>query len=178
MLITKYQIEVYTPPCEPGAERFAARARLDVDISPVFPFLNAVLKGAIYHRKANAITWKKGGHNIAFHPYEIATSNVENQSAAEKEIRGLIELVNRTWERRGEIEPSYKERKRPTPMDVYRHLPRSNCKECGEPTCWTFALKVIAGQHSLFDCPTLKELSGTPELAELQSLIGEFPRIG
>jgi ArsR family metal-binding transcriptional regulator len=77
MLIEDYDVEVFTPPCERGAERFAARARLSIDISEALPYLNATLRGAVYHREANALTWKKGGHSIAFHPYEIATSNVE-----------------------------------------------------------------------------------------------------
>jgi hypothetical protein len=37
MLIESYDVEVFTPPCEPGAERYAARARLKVDISEVLP---------------------------------------------------------------------------------------------------------------------------------------------
>ncbi len=49
MLIDGYDIEVFTPPCEPGAERFAARARLTTDISVVLPYLNATLRGAVYH---------------------------------------------------------------------------------------------------------------------------------
>ena len=100
MLIDKYDLNVFTPPCDPGAERYSAIARVTTDISNVLPYLNATLRGAVYHRAANALTWKKGGHNIAFHAYEIATSNVEDRDAALKEIKGLIELVNRTWERR------------------------------------------------------------------------------
>jgi len=75
MLIERYDPDVFTPPCEPGAERFSAIARLTVDISEVLPYLNATLRGAVYHRAAGALTWKKGGHNVAFHAYEIATSN-------------------------------------------------------------------------------------------------------
>jgi hypothetical protein len=75
MLIQDYDVEVFTPPCEPGAERFAARARLMVDISELLPYLNATLRGAVYNPAAQALTWKKGGHNIEFHAYEIATSN-------------------------------------------------------------------------------------------------------
>ena len=103
MLIEKYDLEVFTPPCEPGAERYAARARLSVDISEALPYLNATLRGAIYQPAAKALTWKKAGHHVAFHAYEIATSNVEDRQGAELEIKGLIDLVNRTWERRGEI---------------------------------------------------------------------------
>jgi hypothetical protein len=47
----------FTPSCDPGAERFPAFAELTVDISAVLPYLNATLRGAIYHRSANALTW-------------------------------------------------------------------------------------------------------------------------
>lgn len=153
MLIEDYDVEVFTPPCEPGAERFAARARLVVDISEVLPYLNATLRGAVYHPAAQALTWKKGGHNIAFHAYEIATSNVEDRDAAEKELHSLIALVNRTWERREEITPDHSTHQRPTPMAIYHLLPQTNCRQCGQPTCFTFALKLGASQVSVEDCP-------------------------
>ena len=178
MLIEEYELEVFTPPCEPGAERYAARARLVVDISDVLPFLNATLRGGIYHPAAKALTWKKGGHNIAFHAYEIATSNVEDREAAEKEIEGLIELVNRTWERRDEIQPDMTARQRPTQMALFQLLPRINCRECGEPTCWTFALKLAASQKQVSDCPPLLKPEFSTNLASLENLVGDFPAIG
>lgn len=177
MLIEEYDLEVFTPPCEPGAERYAARARLNADISEALPYLNATISGAIYHPSANALTWKKGGHNIAFHAYEIATSNMEDRQGAEKEIKGLIDLVNRTWERRSEITPDHTTRQRPTPMAVYKLLPRTNCKECREPTCWTFALKLIAGQKKLTDCPSLMEPQFASNLQTLHGMMGDFPAI-
>lgn len=177
-LIRDYDLEVYTPPCEPGAERFAAKAHLKVDISEVLPYLNATLRGAIYNPAVPALTWKKGGHNMAFHPFEIATSNVEDRQAAEKEVQGLVELVNRTWARRAEIEPSYEVRQRPTPMAVYELLPRTNCGECGEPTCFTFALKLVAAQRSLDECPVLREAEYQDQAKTLAAMLPEAPSIG
>lgn len=43
MLIEKYDLDVFTPPCEPGAERYSAV--LTVDISGVLPYLNATRRG-------------------------------------------------------------------------------------------------------------------------------------
>ncbi len=149
MLIEGYDVEVFTPPCEPGAEHFVARARLTTDISEVLPYLNAILRGAVYHPLANALTWKKAGHNIAFHAYEIATSNAEDREGAERELKGLIELVNRTWEGRRGITPDGEKHQRPTPLAVYKLLPRTNCRECGEVTCFTFALKLAASQRKV-----------------------------
>ncbi len=178
MLIEHYDLEVFTPPCEPGAERFAARARLTTDISEALPYLNATLHGAVFHRAANALTWKKGGHNLAFHAYEIATSNVEDREAAVKEIEGLIALINRTWERRAEITPDYETHRRPTPMDVYKLLPQTNCRRCSEPTCFTFALKLAASQKGLADCPPLSEPLYASQRAALQAIVIDAPAIG
>jgi ArsR family metal-binding transcriptional regulator len=149
MLIDTYDLEVFTPPCDPGAERYAAKAHLFVDISEVLPYLNATLRGAIYLPEAQALTWKKGGHNIAFHAYEIATSNVEDREGAEKELQGLIDLVNRTWERRAEIAPDITTRQRPTPMAIYKLLPNTNCKQCGEATCMAFAAVLLQQNHRM-----------------------------
>ena len=59
MLIDKYDLEVFTPPCEPGAERFSAIARLVTDIREVLPYLNATLRGAVYNAAVPAVTWPR-----------------------------------------------------------------------------------------------------------------------
>jgi len=178
MLIDSYDPEVFTPPCDPGAERFAARARLIAPIDAVLPYLNATLRGAVYNRAAGALTWKKAGHNIAFHAYEIATSNVEDRDAAVKELRGLVDLVNRTWERRAEITPDLETHQRPTPMAIYKLLPGTNCKACGEPTCFTFALRLSASQRQLEDCPELFAPERAEKLADLRAIVIDAPSIG
>jgi ArsR family metal-binding transcriptional regulator len=175
MLIEHYDLKVFTPPCDPGAERFSAFAELAVDISEVLPYLNSTLRGAIYHRSANALTWKKSGHAIAFHTSQIATSNVEDYDAAVSEIDSLIELVNRTWEQRAEITPDYETHQRAPLIVVYRLLPQTNCKQCGEPTCYSFAIKLVASQQKLAACALLFEPPHAEKLAALQDLITEGP---
>jgi ArsR family metal-binding transcriptional regulator len=178
MLIDTYDLDVFTPPCEPGAERYSAIARLKVDISAVLPYLNATLRGAVYHQAANALTWKKGGHNIAFHAFEIATSNVLDRDAAVRELDGLVQLVNRTWERRQELAPSYQKRQRPTPMAVYQLLPKTNCQQCGDETCYIFALKFSVGQRQLVDCPPLQEADYAGQRRQLEEMVIDAPAIG
>lgn len=171
MLIEEYDLEIFTPSCDPGAERYAARARLMTDISEILPYLNAILPGALYLPSAKALTWKKGGHNIAFHAYEIATSNIEDRDMADKELKDLIEFLNQTWERRAEITPDITTRQRPTSMAIFKLLPNTNCKKCGEPTCYTFALKLVTTQKKLVDCPTLNETRYTEERAKLDAML-------
>src|SRR5512136_1691140 len=42
-------------------------------------------------------------------------------------------------------------------LDVYKLLPRKNCKECGDPTCLTFAMKLASGKGEVDRCPYLDE---------------------
>lgn len=178
MLIEHYDVEVFTPPCDPGAARFSAKALLLTDISEALPYLNATLRGAVYNRAANTLTWKKGGHNLAFHAYEIATSNVEDRAAAVAELEGLIDLVNRTWGRRGEITLDTTERQRPTAMALYKLLPGTNCRICGQPSCWNFALKLAAAQVELAACIPLYEPAYAERRAGLEALLVPMPAIG
>ena len=177
MLVNKYDLDIFTPPCDPGAERFSAIGHLAEDISAVFPYLNATLRGAVYHPAANALTWKKAGHTIAFNAFKIAIGNAEDRDGAEEELKGLIDLVNRTWERRDEITPSTEVRRRPTTMAIYKLLPQSNCKECGEPTCWIFASRLAASQKSLADCPLLTKPEYSNKLAALEEFVIDAPSI-
>jgi ArsR family metal-binding transcriptional regulator len=155
MLRQTYHLQVFSPPCLPGAERWAAAAALDDDLSEVLPYLNAVLKGAIYNHAALALTWRMDGHTIAIRPREIAVSNLPDRESATTEVQRVVDLVNRTWERRAEITPSTGMRQRLKPMEVYRLLPATNCQACGQPTCFTFALKVTAGEAEPELCPPL-----------------------
>jgi acetyl-CoA decarbonylase/synthase complex subunit gamma len=42
-------------------------------------------------------------------------------------------------------------------MQIYKLLPRTNCKDCGFPTCMAFAMQVAAKQKALTDCPHISE---------------------
>lgn len=44
-----------------------------------------------------------------------------------------------------------------TAMQIYKNLPRTNCKDCGFPTCMAFAMQVAAKQKAITDCPHLSE---------------------
>jgi ArsR family metal-binding transcriptional regulator len=175
MLIDHYEMEIYTPPCDPGAERFAVRGRLTADISEVLPYLNATLRGAVYYAGAKALTWKNAGHSLAFHALEVAVSNIEDRNCAEIELKKAVALVNDTWERRAEITPSTATRQRPTAMGVYKLLPRTNCKQCGEPTCFIFAGKLVVSQKKLADCPVLAEAQYVEQRTALDSILIEAP---
>lgn len=44
-----------------------------------------------------------------------------------------------------------------TGLDIYKQLPKTNCGECGTPTCLAFAMKIASKQASLDECPYVTE---------------------
>jgi ArsR family metal-binding transcriptional regulator len=154
-LISSYDLELIAPPCVPGAATWSAKARLQDDITEVLPYLNAELKGADYNHGAKVLIWKAKGKKCAFRPYEIAAAPVAAREEGHRIINELVAIVNEVWERRQEIKPDFKQSRLPALMDIYRLLPKSNCKECGYSTCMGYAAEVRKGKAQPSQCPGL-----------------------
>lgn len=55
-----------------------------------------------------------------------------------------------------------------TPLEIYKHLPQTNCGRCYLPSCLAFAAAVIAGTKKPADCPHLSESQQSRLTAGLQ----------
>ena len=44
-----------------------------------------------------------------------------------------------------------------TGLEIFKHLPKTNCKECGFPTCLAFAMALANGKTSLDLCPDVTD---------------------
>jgi len=44
-----------------------------------------------------------------------------------------------------------------TPLEILKHLNKSNCRECGLPACLAFAAAVVKGEKKFSDCPHLSK---------------------
>ena len=44
-----------------------------------------------------------------------------------------------------------------TGMAIFKHLPKTNCGDCGVPTCLAFAMALAAGKASLEQCPHVSQ---------------------
>jgi len=58
-----------------------------------------------------------------------------------------------------------------SPIDVYKLLPRTNCKECGEENCMAFATKVVNREISVDACPPLLKKEFEKSLKQLKEML-------
>ncbi len=155
MLLKSYTKEIFRAKCNPGFQSVHCIAHLDQDISEIIPYLNTQLGGFEYFKDLPAVTFKNSGRLIAVHSDKIAINALKDEEEAEKILEWLKQEINETWENRAEITPSYESAPRPQIIEILKLLPRTNCRECGQPTCMVFSTLVAEGAKGIEDCPQL-----------------------
>jgi acetyl-CoA decarbonylase/synthase complex subunit gamma len=58
-----------------------------------------------------------------------------------------------------------------SPIDVYKLLPKTNCGECHEANCMTFAARVVNGELTIVDCPPVTDKKYSAEHEKLVELM-------
>jgi len=155
MFLSDYTLRLVLSDCNPSSQKVNALVDLSEDISEVLPYLNTVLKGLQYNQDEKFLTVKREGRLITFRSRQIAVAKLEDENEARSVLEKLKEIVNATYVNRDHIKPTYDSRPTPRPLDISKLLPGNNCKECGEPTCMAFALRLVNDEAILIQCSLL-----------------------
>ena len=143
----------FIAPCMADDTRLRFIAQFDRDISDVMPYLNATVKGAVYTPNIPTLGFQQGHRMVTLYGTRLAVGKTDEIVDTWRTMASVKDLVNRTWGERNSIEPCMEERARPQPLEVYKRLPGTNCRECGEPACMAFAARLARGEASLWECP-------------------------
>ena len=170
MLLNTYSMEFVRLACGSETQSVDMIAHLNQDISEVIPYLNAVLGGFQYTKDPRSVSLKLHGKLVVIFPREICVNAPSDQSEGEKIIEWLRDKINDTWERRGEIQPSFESAPKPKVLEILRLLPKTNCGECGQPTCMAFASYVAEGGMDPNECAPLDG----EQKAKLARYLGQF----
>ena len=154
-LITDYRFELVEDHHHPGSGNYGVRVILPIDISPSFPYLNTVLDNSRYDHEYGILIGASDQRRYAFRPHEIQAGMVNDPSEASLIAEESVRLVNQVWRKHTDITPSFKERRLPAVYDVYKLLPKTNCKKCGYTTCLACAADIRNGVLSTDRCPVL-----------------------
>lgn len=132
-----------------------ARFELDWDVSPLFPYLNAILPDAQWYETPDYIKFTLTGRLCAFYPRVGAFSPVKNLDRAMAFLDELVPFISDINRRKASLIPDHRKFKPVSAIDVFQLLPRTNCQACGHLTCLAFAAAVSRKKASPADCPHL-----------------------
>lgn len=156
-LLKNYTKEIFRPKCNPQFQSLHCFAYLDENICEVLPYLNTALGGTGYTQKPPSLMLRVQGQLITLQPKKIAINALKNSEQADKILEWLKREINEVWERRNDITPSYSVAPKPQLIEILKLLPKTNCKECGQPTCIVFASLVAQGIKGAQGCTQLTQ---------------------
>lgn len=157
MLLQSYSLEIFNNKCKPDALTVQCHAHLDQEIGKALPYLNSVLGGNEYIVDPPSITFKIHGKLISVQARRIAINAMKDGAEAKKIVEWLKEEINDAWERRDEIEPLFTGSPKMQLPKILKLLPKTNCRECGAPTCMVFAIQLMEGAKDSNQCSDLEE---------------------
>ena len=156
MLLREYDLEIFKSKCQADAKGVHCFANLCQDVSKALPYLNTVLGGFEYFKDPPAVTFRSQGKLITVHGKKIAVNALKDEVEAKKIVEWLKNEINSAWEKRDAIEPCQTGMPRPGIIEILKLLPKTNCQECGQPTCMVFATQVAQNAKSAEDCKPIK----------------------
>ena len=132
-------------PCMADESRIRLIAFLAGDLTAVLPYVNCTMPQACFQRGSqHAYVHGRPAHDYLV-PRRIAIGKADDLVDGWRTLERIRVLVNRTWAQRGTIVPSYVLRSKPPALEIYKRLPRTNCRACGEQTCMAFAASLWQG---------------------------------
>jgi ArsR family metal-binding transcriptional regulator len=162
-LIKDYEIALDYPGCKTGTDLLIAKVTVDRDLTELLPYLNAAAEKAKYNAPFKWLGFKFHGYpkrrdgtwQVVICEKEFRVRFFKDGALARQVCKEAIDFLNDFDLRKDDITPSYKEWVQPKAIDIYKYLPRTNCKKCGLPTCMAFASKLVMEEIRLDDCPEL-----------------------
>lgn len=170
MLLKTYTLEIFKSKCQSDAKGVHCFAHLDQDVSCAIPYLNSVLGGFEYLSDPPAVTFRSQGKLMTVHGKKIAVNALKDEAEARKIVEWLKNEINAAWEQKDKIEPCYTGMPRPGIIEILKLLPKTNCRECGQPTCMVFATKIAEGSKGPEDCPQIESTKSR----QLADYMGRF----
>lgn len=153
MLLKEYRLEIFKSKCQPDAKGVHCFAHLQEDVSEALPYLNSVLCGFEYLQDPPAVTFRAHGKLITVHGDKIAVNALKDEMEARKIVEWIKNEINSAWANRETIVPSTRGMPKPGIVEILKLLPKTNCRDCGLPTCLVFATQVAEGAKGPEDCP-------------------------
>ena len=131
--------------------------RLDTNVSPLFPYINATFKDAEFFDKPEYILFHMDGIKCTLYPNDAIAAPFMDQDQALTFVNRLIDFLNDLYNKKDSLKPNFKKVSPVSVFDIFKLLPQTNCKECSYPTCMAFAAALSKSETTPDKCPDFRD---------------------
>lgn len=149
-----------TQQCPAEETRVRIVAQFDADLLPILEILFLHFKNVTYSRELKCIVKKKEGKITSiFGSGKVSITYLADHQEGIVNLNQIAELISKAFEylsQNGPVEPSLiQQHENLNALEIVKLLPQTNCGECGESGCFTFATRLLLGEHEIDDCSEL-----------------------
>lgn len=156
-------------PCIADSTKFRTIANMAPPLGGVLKTLEPLFPRGRYSERIGALITQKGEViTTIYGTGKVTMTMIKNEAEAKEMLESLKGTINEAIAKG--VAPAPGEKVRVEPMEIYKYLPKTDCKDCGEQSCYTFAIKLMAGEVSLDKCTPLKDSKYAVNQEHLQVL--------
>ncbi|MGC8998938.1 MAG: (Fe-S)-binding protein [Candidatus Bathyarchaeia archaeon] len=163
-------------PCLLEPRKLQITAQADKPLSEIVPILFLAIPHSQYAKAFGSVTFLIDGKLVTvYSDGKIKLGCVLREEIALRLLEKLKVVLDKAYEyyeRHGSPDPKLLEAKQKlNPIEIYRLLPKINCKECGEQGCFPFAVKLANGEKTLQECTQIQQPKYTVNREQLEKMI-------
>jgi ArsR family metal-binding transcriptional regulator len=156
-------------PCIADSSKFRTIADMAPPLGRVLKILEPIFPRGRYSDGIGALIIQQNEVIITIYGTgKVTMTMIKNEEEARNRLENLKNTINEAIAKG--VAPAPREKVRVEPMEIYKYLPQTNCGKCSEQSCYTFAIKLMAGETSLDKCAPLNEPGYTVNKEHLQVL--------
>lgn len=137
--------------------KLGLRFEVAQNLSVLFPYINATQDSAKFYNSPKRVQFVFETIQCTLYSHEIIAAAFRDYDHAHSFSERLLTYLNDLHDRRPHIRPDFRTIDPLSAMDIYRLLPKSNCRECGFASCLAFAAALSRGKTNPSGCPGFSE---------------------
>jgi len=156
-------------PCIADTSKFRIITRAEPALGGALKLLEPLFPRARYSERIGALIIQKGNILITLYSTgNITLTMIGSEDEAKAILEGLKETINEAIVKG--VTPVPREKVKVDHAEVYKYLPKTDCKICGEQSCYSFAIRLVGGETTLEKCTPLLEPKFATSLETLRAL--------
>ncbi len=157
-------------PCIADSSKFRIIARFEPPLGGALKLLEPLFPRARYSDKIGALIIQKGNILVTIYAAgNVTMTMIKSEEEARKTMDDLKKTINEAIAKG--VTPVPREKVKVDHAEIYKYLPKTDCRVCEEQSCYAFAIKLVARETALDKCTPLLEARYSTNLEHIRTLL-------
>jgi ArsR family metal-binding transcriptional regulator len=158
LLVNSDIADIDISPCIADPDRIKYMAKINRNLSDILPTLYLSLPNSRLTKNLPILSFTVKQHNFMLDEKgNFAVTYVKDEAEVSYINEKIIELINKgikyNISTHINLDQMIEKKRKLTPMTLYESFPKTNCRECGEESCFNYVAKIMSGENSHDMCP-------------------------